>query len=288
MNTFTAIAKNTVKSAALALCGAAAFLSAAPAQGQLASFVLLDDSTQLSNVMVTNQGALHGDDFDYYYSVSAGRYKATLDGQLNNVWCIDLNHPVQFGDGYTANIAFTMTDDAGSLSGGYYQGGAASAIGNGDFTPDGDPNGTGAIFRAAAAGWLSDTYSNANAFANIYSSDTVTNLTAIQLALWDMIQDGGDGMAAGTFRLAVETGDRAAYGDLVAFYNAQASAAATGYSASSLFIQAPVTVSGSTYTHKQMFTGQQTAVPEPGTWALLAGTAAFGANLFRRRRAARK
>jgi hypothetical protein len=47
-------------------------------------------------------------------------------------------------------------------------------------------------------------------------------------------------------------------------------------------------VSGSTYTHKQMFTGQQTAVPEPGTWALLAGTAAFGANLFRRRRAARK
>lgn len=249
------------------LAGAALLLTlgqARSAQAQTFSFV--NDLSDAQTVSVSGDGGAS------FSNVYAGRYKGQLDSDpIINIFCTDFNHEIRTGDQYQANTNYRVTDAAGPLVGGYYNGGLASALNAQDYKPGGS---LAASARAGQIAYLTDTYLGAANFGNGFSLQD--NLAAINLSIWDIAQDGGDGLGAGSLRA---TG----LGDLAGTYLTEAAGHGGYTSQTAAWIQAPVAYDT---THKQDYvTKTVAAVPEPGTFPLLLlGLTGMGAWAARRRR----
>jgi len=227
------------------------------AHAQTFSFIGSTPGSQI--VTVSSDG---GADYQGAY---AGRYQGNLNGAPVNIFCVDVTHSIHAGDSYTANTQYHITDAAGPLSGGYYQGGLASAITTNDLgsvtvTP------AQAAHRSSEVAWLSDNFLNASSFSNSINTNVTDNLTAINLSIWDIVRDGGDGLSAGQLR-AENTGS---YGGLVTYYEGLASAQTSYQSSTATWIQAPQSSPG-THLQDYVYTnGGAPAVPEPGVPTILA------------------
>jgi hypothetical protein len=163
---------------------------------------------------------------------------------------------------------------------------------NGDFTTVSTRE---AETRSAQAAFLGDSFLDATAddFAAGGSgvSDLRENLAAIQLALWDIIQDGnqsrdGDGAITGQFILDAATNAR--FGDLMNFYEGLAADLAVDTSETAFFLQTPTDPIGF---HAQDFVFRQSTLgievfitPEPGAGAFLIGSGVIACLVTRRRR----
>lgn len=277
------------KSIVLAGIVSAVLLPAGGAQAQ-SLFHLLNDVSETENIgIIENGGAAQ--------SVSTGRYHVTLGtGPVINAWCTDESHNINFDGSYQADITHHVSDASGALSGPssgqYYQGGLSSALNAGDYVSPA-PTSAQATARADEVAFLIDAFTNSTAVTFSNSSiDTnlKDNLAAIQLSIWDIVQDGGDGLASGTFQSNLSKGDKRNL--LVGYYESIASQNSSYTSDTSTWIQAPVT-SGK---HLQDFATSSTPgqirvadVPEPGSFAMIAGLCVSGTGLaFRRRTRARK
>lgn len=200
----------------------------------------------------------------------AGAYQGNLDGHDINDFCVDLNHDVPFGTSYLADVSHNISDASGSLSGDYYNGGLSSAI-DGGYIPN-YGGGFTSQQRADQVAYLIHTYGNVNSenFGN--SLDLNTNLAAVNLAIWDIENDGGDGISAG--KVVGDAGTQATYGGLVSDLESQALAFKDTQFLDVKWIQAPVvTANGSGF---QSF-GYLAPVPEAGTITIFGILLAGGA-----------
>ena len=289
---FASRAIGAAKMTSIALAAISAILMAPAAKSQ--TFTLLSDQSESQSVWLSeNSGGV-------YNSSIAGRFKGVLAGPVFNTFCNDLFHNINFGQSFTAGISYKVSDAAGALSnnsGGYYQGGLASGLTNTDYiTTGGNPTAAQAQVRSAASAWILDTYGNTINFTGLGtgSSNLVDNTTAMQIAIWDLVQDGGDGVSAGTVRLDTAlhgqaTSDNAKFSPMVNFFESAALAAANavgGYKGRAYFIVAPTTNSAGTFTHLQNFSA---AVPEPGEMTMILGVGMMGvAGIYRKRKVSRK
>lgn len=227
--------------------------------------------------------------------VWAGRYNAKVNNIAEEIFCTDFVHNIgPYNDSYNtlaslgdltkspSDILRALTGDNGKY---YYQdasghgGGLISALTSGDYhvTPPGLP----LAARVNRVGYLSDTFLNS-------STLTKQQFGGLQIAIWDIIQDGGDGLSAGDLRAGVNAGGSD---------GAQAIAWATTYlgllgtgaydnrtPSHSLWIQSPRDSSNPLGDHKQDFV--YTRVPEPAyvQMAALLGLGGLGLLRSRRRR----
>jgi len=257
-----------------ALCAVAASLATA-ANAQ--NFSLTGASAYSQNISYVVNGVA-----DNTYS---GPYTATINGVPNiPVFCIDAGHDIGI-QSFQADLTHNVTDAAGAFNSttGYYNGGAASAMTASDY---GSTN-LGLVSaqqRADEIAFLADTYLGATSFASGTPSD---NFAAIGIAIWDIVQDGGNGAytGSGSYYMTSTGG----YTSLIAGYEAQAqnyyaSQVASGHSATSsdvVWIQAP----SQNGTHLQEFL-YINPVPEPGvivTSVSLLGMVGLGMARGRRR-----
>lgn len=233
-----------------------------------------------------------------YFQGYAGRYKGQLDnGPVLNLFCVDLTHHIKAGDQYLANTQFRLTDPLGARSGAYYTGGLASALNSADYKPTGAPDAAEKARRANMTAYLAENFLNAKSFDGLSGSGNVAdNLAALNLAEWDIVQDGGDGLNQGSIR--ADASAFGAFGSMVGYYQAQAlshaaavnQAGASGLAAASssaYWIQSPRDSAGG---HLQDYVylrpgSAPTAVPEPGATAMLGclGVVVAGLGLRRRR-----
>ena len=232
-----------------------------------------------------SQTVLISDDGGQNYGFAqAGRYHGTLANAPINIFCVDIGHQINKGDTYQANTQYHITDAKGSLTGSYYAGGLASAITSNDL---GSVTVTAvqASQRASEVAWLADNYLNATAFTGSGDTDLTNNFTAINLSIWDIVRDGGDGLTNGSVR-SISFGSQSS---LVGYYEALAASQTAYQSSTAMWIQAPVSESGY---HLQDYVYEKSggaprppAVPEPGvpTMLLCLGLVA-GAVVLRRKR----
>jgi len=216
----------------------------------------------------------------------AGRYLGMVNGgPVFNIFCTDVTHDIGWGQSYLTLLdPGKITDSAQLRDGqGYYNGaapgGLASALTALDYKPDNLGAGTfGTVGkRASAVAWLADTYMTAAISSH--------QAAGIQLAIWDILQDGGDGIGAGLFESDFSDSS------LVNTYEGQAALHTSYTTTGAYWIEAPRDAS---YAHLQDFVttvqGPGTLnVPEPGALGLLAGSGAAGLLLaFRRKGALRR
>lgn len=237
-----------------------------PQAAQAQTFSFINDMSDARTINVSGDGGAS------FISAYAGRYK----GQLNtnptiNIFCTDFNHEILAGDQYQANTDHLVTDAAGSRVGAYYNGGLASALTSQDYQPTGS---LAASARAGQIAFLADNYLGATSFSNGFSLQD--NMAAINLSIWDIAQDGGDGLGAGQLRADTDLGA------LTDTYLSQAAAHGSYTSQTAEWIQAPIACDNS---HKQDYVTKVAAVPEPGTFPLLLlGLTGLGAWVVRKRR----
>ena len=197
----------------------------------------------------------------------AGLYEGNLNGHDLNDFCVDLNHDIPFGTSYTADRSHLITDASGPQVGDYYNGGLSSAIDSGYI-----PTYGGSLTsqqRADEVGYLIHTYGNWHTDNFTNGSDLDTNLAAINVSIWDIENDGGDGISAG---LVVGDGATiATYGSLISNFEAEASAHSGEQFGDVHWIEAPVAPGGF-----QSF-GYVQPVPEAGTMTLFGLLLAGGA-----------
>ena len=264
-----------------ALAGAVLALMLGGASGASAqTFTFLGDMSDSKVVTVTSDGGATS------LSGYAGRYKAQLGaGPVTNIFCVDINHEIQAGDTFTANTQYNITSASGAFSGSYYSGGLASALTNGDIA---SLTFTQATARAGEVAYLADSYLSASSFSGASgSTDSTNNFAALSLSIWDIVQDGGDGLTAG--QVQAGSSDAAAYGSLVGYYENQA-AWHTDYTSSTAgWIQAPENPIG---THFQDYVYEKPletrdrlqAVPEPSMTAFISCLSLVASAFWLRRR----
>ncbi len=227
------------------------------AQTQTFTFIGSGDSKVVT--LTDNGGASHIDGY-------AGRYKGQLGAApVTNIFCVDLSHEIHNNDTYTANTQYNITSaPVTGLTGNYYAGGMASALTNGDLAA---VTVTQASARSSEVAWLADNYLNANSFSGASgSTDLTDNLTAINLSIWDIVKDGGDGINAG--QMQAQAKDPGGYLGLTGYYEGLASSHQNYNSSTAMWIQAPQTTLGN---HLQDYVYENNnptppvqAVPEPG------------------------
>ncbi len=218
-----------------------------------------------------------------FLSGYAGRYQGQLGSGPNiGIFCVDLSHEIHSGDTYAANTQYQITSPAGSLSGRYYQGGLSSALTSGDLAA---VTLTQATTRSSEVAYLADSFLTATNFSGASgSTDLTTNLTAINLGIWDIVTDGGDGLTSG--QMQAGAGDAAAYGGLVSFYEGLAANHASYASSTATWIQAPQQTPGQhlqDYVYEKPTPNPQ-AVPEPGMPTFLGCLGLVMGGLWLRRR----
>ena len=244
------------------------------------TFTFLGDLSDSKVVTVTSDGgatSLNG---------YAGRYKAQLgSGPVTNIFCVDINHDIHVGDTFTPNTQYNITSPAGAFSGGYYSGGFASALTNGDIA---SLTFTQATARAGEVAFLADNYLNAVSFdGSSGSTNTVDNFAALNMSLWDIVEDGGDGLTAG--QVQAGSSDAAAYGSLVGYYENQA-ASHTDYTSNTAgWIQAPEQPLGThfqDYVYEKPLTSHDNPqpVPEPSFTAFASCLSLVAGAFWLRRR----
>jgi len=259
-----------------------AVLTATPSRAQ-STFTLVGTGNSDTMNISYNGGASYEDGY-------VGEYTGSLNGTTTNVFCTDISNDINVGQSYAANTSSMVTDAAGALSGGYYSGGLASAMNANDYGALFPSGSLTASQRASEVAWLADTYLGATAstFASGASGSTSLNdnMAGVSLSIWDIVQDGGDGLNKGS--VVTESSTQAAMGGLVSYYEAQASAHSNFSSDVVEWIQAPRSADGS---HAQDFLAvvpNVVAAPEPSVWMTgltLAG--GIGGAMFRGRRRVR-
>ncbi len=259
------------KSIALAGIVSAALLPAGGAHAQTL-FHLLNDQTNTENIQVTDNGGTK------FTNTAVGRYSVTLgNGPTINAWCTDATHNISFDGTYQANINHHVSDATGPLTGSYYNGGLSSALSSGtDYVSPAPANATA---RADGAAYLIDSFLNSTAVTfskSAIDTNFKDNMAALQMSIWDIVQDGGDGLATGTLQAK---GENANLDALVAYYEGLAGQHSAYTSQTTTWIQAPVDAKGA---HLQDFA--TSSVPEPGSVAMLAGLFVSGSGMVFRRR----
>lgn len=236
---------------------AAGLLFGALAAPFAASRAFADTLETFTNVAAgdSNIVTLSGDGGNTWVEGWSGRYQGNLNGQDINDFCVDLNHDIYFGQSYTADVSYNVTDASGSQNGSYYQGGLSSALNSGYYSPV--ENSVTNQERADEVGYLVHSYGNATAstFNNGFSLSQ--NLTAVSLSIWDIETDGGDGLTSGS--MLSDSGTASTYGSLVNTLETQATAHDNDQYLDVKWIQAPIANGG-----YQSF-AYLDAVPEAGT-----------------------
>jgi hypothetical protein len=142
----------------------------------------------------------------------------------------------------------------------------SSALISGDYNAQFPGGGLTAAQRSSQTGWLADNFllADASTFSSGLSGSTNLNdnLAAIALSIWDINQDGADGITTG--QLQVDNDGQIKLGSLVSYYQQQAALHSDYASQDNTWIQGPRDASGG---HPQDVVGPR--VPEPGTLALL-------------------
>lgn len=241
------------------------------------------------------------------FGVYAGRYTAQIGPTggpaiMTNIFCVDFSHDIHFGDTYAANTQHLLTDPAAvkAKTDAYYGGGLASALAGADYNPTGS---LAASQRASEVAFLADSYLNATSTTFTSgasgSTDLNTNLAAVSLSIWDIMQDGSDGLGTGGVQLwnpgtsSYSGYSASVYSQLTSlsgFYENQAKQNATYTSSTAHWIQAPRDVNNGHFQDYVMEVGQTAprglpAVPEPGSFVpMLLGAGGLGALAVIRRR----
>lgn len=222
-------------------------------------------------------------------AVYAGRYLGKFNNSpAFNIFCVDVRHTINWNASFTTLVTLGRTMDPAypwQPATGFYEngaqgapGGLASALTNADYMPAFPSGSLNVVQRSRAVAWLGTTYLNA--------SLTAQQAAAIQLAIWDIVQDGGDGLAAGTFQVS---GNGVA--SLAPTYISEAIANANwGGPDETVFIQARRTTSAGDHLQDFIFHNpgtyvQVVPIPEPVFFQLGTLAGLGGLSLFRRRRA---
>ncbi len=231
---------------ALAILAIGSFVAGLPCYAQIVNFTLLPYE-DANLVRLSTDGGMT------FFKTDAGRYTGQFgSGPITNIYCDDLNHGIYSGGQYTASTQYMITSPSGPLVNGYYQGGLASALTNGDLTSVGTAE---AQKRSSEVAFLADTYLYDYSYSSLAEEDL--NQSAIGLSIWDIVQDGGDGLSAG--QVQAGAADAATYGTLVNAYENEASVFASNYqSGTAIWVQAPVDALGN---HQQDFVYVPSEVP---------------------------
>jgi len=150
-----------------------------------------------TNVTVTLDGSSK--------AVFAGRYLVKFNNSpAFNIFCVDVRHTINWNASFTTLVTLGRTTDPAygwQSSTGFYEngpqgapGGLASALTDLDYLPAFPSGSLDVAQRSRAVAWLGTTYLGA--------SLTAQQAAAIQLAIWDIVQDGGDGLGTGSFQVA--------------------------------------------------------------------------------------
>ena len=241
------------------------------------------------------------------FGVYAGRYTAQIGptsgpSVLTNIFCVDFTHDIELGDTYSANTQHLLTSPAATKAStdAYYNGGLASALNGSDYNPSGA---MAAAQRASEVAYLADSYLNATSltFTSNFSgsTDLGANLAAVSLSIWDIVQDGANGLGTGGVRLwnpgatNYDGYSASVYSQLTSltgYYENQAAQHSTYQSSTATWIQAPRNGSDGHYQDYVMEAGGvnphgPAAVPEPGSLApMLFGVGGLAALAITRRR----
>lgn len=134
------------------------------------------------NVNITNDNQLS----TAPESVYAGTMNATLNGQAVTVFCVDPNHVYTALNAVQTSL-LTAPVSSGTNSNGYYNGGLGTYIGNNSGATEDASNlaAVSAGTRQDEVAYLMDNYMKSAAASNV-------NGEALQLAIWDIITNGGD------------------------------------------------------------------------------------------------
>lgn len=283
MRSFLAVPRLLLLGSALTVLG----FTPHSAQAATQFFTFLGTDQGLS-VQISTDGSAH------YSSATAGRFNGKLGNVAHTVFCTDVSHLIGTGSAFETLVNLGKITDAANILNAAHEfyektpgvgAGMASALEAGLTTVNGNSNtsvtdylaisdsqslgAAGAQARASEAAYLIDSYLNAT--AGTFSSgasgqtDLATNLGGVQLALWDIVQDGGDGiLGAGNFRAkSFGTLSDTATSNLVNYYLNQAKAHSS-YTGDAVWIQALRTVVLSDVPHDQDFTyTPHAAIPEP-------------------------
>lgn len=233
---------------------------------------------------INNGGAGVGN--PYNGTARVGRYNGKFaDGTAVTMFCVDARHfdgtPFTTLDANSIPLvsdgatAYNATERFYEANGVY--GGIASALTKADYIPTNGivPSAAQAALRASQVAYLVDKWGNATV-ANVNAGRD--QMAAVQLAIWDILQDGGDGLGAGSF----QSNAGAVYQGLAAAVLADASSIDSSYVGSAIWIEAQRGATAGAHVQDWAYT----PVPEPVFMQMGALVGLSGAGLLRRRRSA--
>ncbi len=227
--------------------------------------------------------------------VYVGGYTGQVNGVAYRMFCVDYNHHVAFNETYQTLAALGRVTDpsapdvrpTGTPDGypdlsqepnslWYYENpndssqgaGLSSALHNQDYLKSNAKLPSGAdtpAKRAAAVAWLTDNY------VNVWTQSVQV---PVQLAIWDIVQYGGD------YTLINAIGG--SWATLAQSYVTMAFANSVGYTGNAIWVQAPRSGEFSWDVHRQEFVY---SIPEPVFFQMgaLAGMGGLGLLRLRRR-----